>query len=49
MTKTGSQKNFKISIRAKILVGMIVCVLTVTNLIGWFFYSTGERYIVGTV
>ena len=37
MTKTGSQKKFKISIRAKILVGMIVCVLTVTNLIGWFF------------
>lgn len=37
MTKTGSQKNFKISICAKILVGMIVCVLIVTNLIGWFF------------
>ena len=31
------QKKFKLSIRAKILTGMIVCVLLVTNLIGWFF------------
>lgn len=49
MKEGKSQKNFKISIRAKILTGMIACVLIVTNLIGWFFYRTGERYIVRTV
>ena len=37
MKEGKSQKNFKISIRAKILTGMIACVLIVTNLIGWFF------------
>ena len=37
MKEVKSQKNFKISIRAKILTGMIACVLIVTNLIGWFF------------
>lgn len=39
MKETGSQRNFKISIRAKILAGMIACVLIVTNLIGWFFIA----------
>ena len=48
MTKTGSQKNFKISIRAKILVGMIVC-FDRDESDRLVFYSTGERYIVGTV
>lgn len=37
MKEGKSQKNFKISIRAKILTGMIACVLIVTNLIGCFF------------
>lgn len=32
----GSKKT-KMSIRAKILAGMIVCVLIVTNLVGWIF------------
>ena len=34
MKEGKSQKNFKISIRAKILTGMIACVLIVTNLTG---------------
>ena len=42
MKEAGSQRNFKISIRAKILAGMIACVLIVTNLIGWFFIAQAK-------
>lgn len=38
-----TKKNFKISIRAKILAGMIVCVLIATNLIGWFFIAQAKN------
>ena len=34
---TAAVSASEISIRAKILTGMIACVLIVTNLIGWFF------------
>lgn len=37
MKKNKSQKSLKMSIRAKIITGMIMCVLIVTNLIGWVF------------
>lgn len=39
MRKSKSDKKIKMSIRAKILTGMIICVLIVTNLIGWFFIA----------
>lgn len=41
-----AQKKFKISIRAKILAGMIVCVLIVTNLIGWFFIAQAKETLL---
>ena len=40
------EKKFKISIRAKILAGMIGCVLIVTNLVGWFFMTEAKTTLL---
>ncbi len=40
------QTKTKMSIRAKILVGMIVCVLIVTNLIGWVFIIQAQNALL---
>lgn len=39
-------RKMKMSIRAKILAGMIVCVLTVTNLIGWVFIIQAKNTLL---
>lgn len=46
MKGNGSQKKIRISIRAKILAGMIACVLIVTNLIGWFFIAQAKNTLL---
>ncbi|MGN1206582.1 MAG: methyl-accepting chemotaxis protein [Eubacterium sp.] len=41
-----NKSKIKMSIRAKILAGMIICVLIVTNLIGWFFIVQAKNTLL---
>ena len=43
MKEKKTQKKIQISIRAKILVGMVVCTLIVANLSGWVSYESGKN------
>lgn len=46
MEKNKAKSKVRISIRAKILAGMILCVLIVTNLIGWIFIFQAKNTLL---
>lgn len=46
MKENKTQKKIQISIRAKILVGMVVCTLIVANLSGWFLMNQAKTTLL---
>ena len=46
MKENKTQKKIQISIRAKILVGMVVCTLIVANLSGWFLMNQAKTMLL---
>lgn len=46
MKENKTQKKVQISIRAKILVGMVVCTLIVANLSGWFLMNQAKTTLL---
>ena len=46
MKENKTQKKIQISIRAKILVGMVVCTLIVANLSGWFLMNQAKTILL---
>ena len=46
MKENKTQKKIQISIRAKILVGMVVCTLIVANLSGWFLMNRAKTMLL---
>ena len=46
MKEKKTQKKIQISIRAKILVGMVVCTLIVANLSGWFLMNQAKTMLL---
>lgn len=46
MKENKTQKKVQISIRAKILVGMVVCTLIVANLSGWFLMNQAKTMLL---
>lgn len=46
MKEKKTQKKIQISIRAKILVGMVVCTLIVANLSGWFLMNQAKTTLL---
>lgn len=46
MKEKKTQKKIQISIRAKILVGMVVCTLIVANLSGWFLMKQAKTMLL---
>lgn len=46
MKEKKTQKKIQISIRAKILVGMVICTLIVANLSGWFLMNQAKTMLL---